>query len=69
MKNTIRQKVEELLKRGWYTNYQMQMIIRSSSADREARYFRKNTPDGYVFRQRIKQNSDRRCYEYTLIKV
>lgn len=66
---TLKKEVEELLKTGWYSNFQIQIGIHSSSADREARRIRNNPPEGYVFRQRIKQNSARRCYEYTLIKV
>lgn len=69
MKNTLRQEVQELLKKGWYSNFQMQMLIKSSSADREARHLRKHTPEGYVFKQRLKENSERRCYEYTLERV
>ena len=66
---TIKKEVEELLKSGWFSNFQIQQRIMSSSADREARHIRQYPPEGYVFRQRIKQNSARRCYEYTLIKV
>lgn len=66
---TIKKDVEELLKSGWFSNFQMQQIIMSSSADREARNVRKYPPEGYVFKQRTKQNSERRCYEYTLERV
>lgn len=66
---TLRQKVEELLKDGWYSNFQIQMFIKSSSADREARRVRENPPEGYEFKQRVKENSERHCYEYTLARI
>ena len=66
---TLKKEVEELLKTGWYSNFQIQIGIHSSSADREARRIRKNPPEGYIFKQRIKENSERRCFEYTLERV
>ena len=68
---TLKADVEELLKMGWYSNYQLQMILRSSSADREARRIRKNPPEGYVFKQRPKKilvEGQRKCLEYRLVK-
>lgn len=66
---TIRKDVEELLKSGWFSNFQMQMLIKSSGADREARNIRQYPPEGYVFKQRTKQNSVRKCLEYTLERI
>ena len=66
---TLKQDVEELLKEGWYSNFQLQMILKSSSADREARRVRENPPEGYVFLKRPKKKvveGQRGCYEYTL---
>lgn len=68
---TLKADVEELLKNGWYSNYQLQMILKSSSADREARRLRKNPPAGYVFKQRPKKivmEGQRRCLEYRLVE-
>ena len=50
---TIRQRVEEILKTGWFSNFQLNMILRTSSADREARRVRENPPAGYKFITRI----------------
>ena len=68
---TLKKDVEDLLKTDWYSNYQLQMILRSSSADREARRIRKNPPDGYVFKQRPKKivmEGQRKCLEYRLVE-
>lgn len=68
---TLKQDVEDLLKEGWYSNYQLQMILHSSSADREARRIRRNPPEGYVFKQRPKEivvEGQRKCLEYTLVR-
>lgn len=68
---TLKSDIEELLKNGWYSNYQLQMIMRSSSADREARRIRKNPPEGYVFKQRPKKilvEGQRKCLEYRLVR-
>lgn len=69
MKQTVIKQVEELLKSGWYSNYQMNMIIRSSSADREMRRIRKNPPRGYYIVSRPKKiEGYRACLEYHLRK-
>ena len=68
---TLKKDVEDLLKTDWYSNYQLQMILRSSSAEREARRIRKNPPDGYVFKQRPKKivmEGQRKCLEYRLVE-
>ena len=69
---TIKKQVEELLKTGWFSNFQIQQIIKSSSADREARRLRNNPPDGFIFKQRNKQKikpEQRNCLEYTLERI
>ena len=47
---TLKKDVEELLKSGWYSNYQLQMEAHSGSADRAARNIRQNPPEGYARR-------------------
>lgn len=67
---TLKKDVEELLKSGWYSNYQLQMKTHSSSADRAARNIRQTPPAGYVFLQRPKERvveGQRPCLEYTLV--
>lgn len=67
---TVRKEVEELLKSGWYSNFQLQMETHSSSADREARHIRQKPPEGYVFLQRPKEivvDGQHPCLEYTLV--
>lgn len=73
MKKTLREQVIDLLKTGWYSNFQINMFLRSSSADREMRRIRENPPIGYVVNQREKQTPKelgyRWCLEYTLKEV
>ena len=69
---TIKKQVEELLKTGWFSNFQIQQRIKSSSADREARRLRNNPPEGYVLKQRNKQKinpEQKSCLEYKLERV
>lgn len=64
---TIKQRVEEILKTGWVSNFQLNMILRTSSADREARRVRKNPPAGYKFVTRKKKiKGYNPCYEFML---
>lgn len=66
---TLRQRVEELLKSGWYSNFQINMEVKSSAGDRTARIIRKFPPIGYRFAQRPKNiDGYNRCLEYSLIK-
>ena len=68
---TVIKEVEELLKTGWYSNFQLQMAVKSSGADRAARKLRETPPEGYVFKQRPKEivvEGQRRCLEYSLVK-
>lgn len=71
MKKTLIKEVEELLKTGWFSNYQMNMCLMSSSADREMRRLRENPPEGYEIKQRPKKmpKGYRPCLEYKLVEV
>ena len=67
---SIKSDVEQLLKERWYSNFQLQMALHSSSADREARRIRENPPEGYVFVQRPKKivvKGQHKCLEYRLM--
>jgi len=66
--NTQEQKLIELLKYNYLSNYQMQSELRSSSADRIARNIRTNPPEGYVMTQR-KKDCEVNCLEYKLVKT
>lgn len=67
---TIRQKVEEKLKEKWYSNFQIDMECKSSSANRELRRIRENPPEGYKIIQRPKKKvvGYNACLEYKLVK-
>ena len=70
-KQTIKEYVEERLKSGWYSNFQLQMLANSSSADREARRLRENPPEGYMMVKRPKKillEGQHPCFEYRLVK-
>lgn len=67
-KLTQEQRVVELLKKGWFTNYGMQQMLKSSSADRAFRRARKAGLDGYKFIDRVKQNAPVYCLEYRIVK-
>ena len=66
-KQTQEERIIKLLKGGWYSNYQIQNKIKSSSADRVMRRLRSKGIDGYVFVQRSKKNT--KCLEYSLERV
>ena len=68
-KETQEEKVIKLLKRGWFSNYQMQQRLKSSSADRVFRRVREKGLDGYEFKQRPKKNAPVSCLEYRIVKV
>lgn len=70
MKKTLKDKVLELLKTGWYSNFQINMQLKSSSADREMRRIRENPPTGWIIVQRKKLLPDgyNQCLEYTLMQ-
>jgi hypothetical protein len=50
----LRDEVIELLKGGWYSNFQINMELKSSSADRIMRFVRETPPEGYYVDQRKK---------------
>lgn len=68
-KLTQEQQVVSLLKRGWFSNYQMQQRLKSSSADRAFRRAREKGLDGYEFKQRPKKNAPVYCLEYRIVKL
>lgn len=67
---TKKEILEEALKKQWLSNFQMQLLVKSSSADRRAREIRKSPPKGFVMIQRRKELPDGYgyCNEYHLIK-
>lgn len=67
-KQTQEEKVVSLLKRGWFSNYQMQQKLKSSSADRAFRRAREKGLDGYEFKQRVKKNAPVYCLEYRIVR-
>lgn len=68
-KQTIRQKVEEKLKENWYSNYQINLAVRSSAGDRELRRIRKFPPEGFLMQQRTKRVPGyNTCLEYKLVR-
>lgn len=70
-KKTLKQRVIDLLKGGWYSNFQINMILKSSSADRIMRVVRENPPEGFFIEQRKKKQPKEfnPCLEYTLSEV
>lgn len=67
----LRDEVIELLKKGWYSNFQINMELKSSSADRIMRFVRETPPAGYYVDQRKKDipKEYRSCLEYTLKSI
>lgn len=69
-RETIIKKVENLLKAGWYSNFQVNMKLKSASADRELRRLRENPPKDYKIIQRPKKvEGYNSCLEYRLVRV
>lgn len=68
-KLTQEEQVVSLLKRGWFSNYQMQQKLKSSSADRAFRRAREKGLDGWEFKQRVKKNAPVYCLEYRIVKL
>lgn len=68
-RETQEEKVIKLLKRGWFSNYQMQQQLKSSSADRAFRRVREKGLDGWEFKQRQKRNAPCKCLEYRIVKL
>lgn len=68
---TLKEKVLNLLKTGWYSNFQINLECKSSSADREMRRIRENPPTGWIIVQRKKllpEQGYNNCLEYTLMQ-
>ena len=65
----LRTQVLELLQNDWYSNYQINVICKSSSADRIMRFIRKTPPEGFRIAQRKKEMPEgyRKCLEYKLV--
>ncbi len=68
-KETQEDQVVKLCKKGWFSNYQMQQRLKSSSADRAYRRAREKGLEGYEFKQRPKKNSPVHCLEYRIVKL
>lgn len=68
-KQTQEEKVVSLLKRGWFSNFQMQQKLKSSSADRAFRRAREKGLEGYEFKQRVKKNAPVYYLEYRIVEV
>lgn len=65
----MREQIEEFLKNGWRSNFEMQQWVKSSGADSTARKIRKNPPQGYIWKQRPRRYEGYRdCLEFRLIK-
>lgn len=69
-KTTIRTRLIKLLGAGWYSNFQINMYMKSSSADREMRRLRKHPPLGMkiIQRKKIVPKGYGNCLEYRLIE-
>lgn len=76
-KQTQKTTLIELLKKNWMSSFQMQQILKSSSADRVMRRIRKNPPEGYAIDCRNKEfpiGTDgvklyNKCLEYKLVEI
>lgn len=67
---TQTERLTEALKIRWLTAYQMQQVLRSSSADRIMRFIRENPPAGFKIESRQKKiKGYNTCNEYKLIEV
>lgn len=65
-----REKLTEELKQRWMSAFEMQLYLKSSSADRQMRFIRKNPPAGYEIIQRKKEIEGYTiCNEYFLKKI
>lgn len=66
----MRERVIDLLKANWVTNFQVQQELKSSSADREVRRVRENPPIGYKVVSRPKKIAGYNpCLEFRLVEV
>lgn len=63
-------RLEEELKQRWMSAFEMQLYLKSSSADRQMRFIRKNPPAGYEIIMRKKEiEGYTPCNEYFLKKI
>ena len=62
----FREQLTEELKKNWLSNYQMQQICKSSSADRVARFIKNDPPENFHWEQRRK-DCPTYCLEYRLV--
>lgn len=66
----LKNQVIKLLSSGeWYSNYQINTLCKSGSADRVMRFIRQKPPTGFkvVSRKKELPETYRRCYEYKLV--
>ena len=70
-KRTDRAILIEALKEQWLSNYQMQLLVQSSSGDRTMRSIRQNPPEGFFVEKRPKDVPEgyNRCSEYKLVRI
>ena len=67
---SLKERIEEFLKTGWRSNYEMQQWVKSSAADSIARKIRQNPPEDYIMRQRPRNiDGYHKCLEFRLIKL
>ena len=63
-------RLTEELKQRWMSAFEMQLYLKSSSADRLMRFIRKNPPTGFEVIQRKKEvEGYTTCNEYFLKKI
>lgn len=62
--------LERALKERWLTAYQMQQVLKSSSADRIMRFIRECPPVGFTVESRQKKvKGYNTCNEYRLLPI
>lgn len=67
---SLKEKIEEFLKNGWRSNYEMQQWVKSSAADSIARKIRQNPPEGYKMEQRPRNiEGYNKCLEFKLVRI
>ena len=52
---TKRERLIELLKKGWLSHWKACYLLKSAHADREIRYIREAPPEGYIIEERTKK--------------
>lgn len=67
---TMRERIIQLLKDNWMTNFQVIQEVKSGSADRTVRYIKENPPTGYKVVSRTKKvEGYNPCLEFRLVEV